>query len=286
MIEQQADQPGQGDDAAHQPQPDRQVGRHWDAINGWSPRQQYASSYQNNTKPARRGANFKRAHALERLRRRQAGRLPRGPPAARQGGAQPQRTVQKRRQPIPLQGRRHPGKIAATQVATQQAQRGGSQGRAQGDAQQTARQAQDCGFPQHQAQALAAGQPQHAQQGELLGAFGHTQGQHREHQKRAGEQRHQGQHAQVDAVGARQVAQAGGVILWRGQAQVLGPIRRVLQGLREGFAPHAGPQPDVDAREQAGLAKTLLRRANVHHRQRRAAGLHRARDLQGHRVQP
>jgi hypothetical protein len=52
------------------------------------------------------------------------------------------------------------------------------------------------------------GEAQHAQQRKLLRAPRHAERQHRKHQERTGEQRHQRQHRQVDAVGARQVADA------------------------------------------------------------------------------
>ena len=108
----------------------------------------------------------------------------------------------------PVQRGRATGKVAAAQITTQKIQGRGRQRRAQSHAQAAAHQAQHARFQQHQLLALGRGEPQHAQQRPLRRAPAHAQGQHREHQKSAGEQRHQCQHRQVDAVSPRQRAQA------------------------------------------------------------------------------
>ena len=68
-----------------------------------------------------------------------------------------------------------------------------------------AHQAEHHRFGQHQPQPLARGEAQHAEQRELLRAPRDAERQHRKHQEGAGEQRHQRQHREVDAVGAREV---------------------------------------------------------------------------------
>ena len=142
------------------------------------------------------------AQALEALRGRQLLGRARRPPAANQGCYHAQAAVGQRGRPAPLQGRRDAGKVTATQVAAQQAQGQCRQRCAQCHASGTAQQAQQQRFAQHQMQPRSATQTQHTQQGQLLGAFGHAQRQHGEHQKRTREKRYQRQDREIDAVSA------------------------------------------------------------------------------------
>ena len=164
-------------------------------------------------------------------------------------------------------------------------QRRAGQGRAQRQPGQAARHAQQGRFGQHQRQPLARRGTQHGQQRKLRPALRHAEGQHREHEKRPGEQRHQRQHRQVDAVGAREVAHPLRRIARLGQRGLCGPAGQGLQRLLEGAAVGAGLQLQVDAGELAHAAQQVLRGANVHHRQRCAGGAHGACDLHGQGAQ-
>ena len=221
-------------------------------------------------------AHARSTQAFERLRRWQPLRQPCGPPAAHQRRHQAQARIRQRGHGAPVQGGCHTGKVAATQVAAQHAQRQCSQGRAQRDARHAARQPQRARFQKHQLQALFAGQPQHAQQRKLLRPLGHAKRQHREHEEGPGEQRHQRQYREVDAVGARQVANTRRSIPRCARSHSHRPARRALQGGHKRVAAHTRLELDIDAREQALLAKQVLQSANVHHRQGRAAGVDRA----------
>ena len=202
---------------------------------------------------------------------RQLLHLARWPPAASQGSGQAQQAVQPCGASAPLQLRRHASEVAAAQIPAQQAQRQHGQGGAKRQTGTAAHQAQCQRFPQHQRHARFGAQAQHRQQGKLLRPLGHAEGQHREHQKCAGEQRHQRQHREVDAVGARELAQPLGGVARLAQAQAGRPARRGLQFAHQGPAVGARAQSQVNAAELAGTAKQILRSADVHHRQRCAA---------------
>ncbi len=270
-VQQQRNQPRQRRDAAQQQQRNRHIGCQRYAENGWSPCHHYTYCYQNDTKPVMATGHKAAAQTFERLRQWQALGLSRRPPAPHQRRQHAQSTVGQSRPSTPLQGRRHAGKVAATEVAAEQAQRQGRQGGTEGDAGHAADPAQHQRFEQHQTQPVTPAQTQHAQQGKLLGALGHAQGQHREHQKGPGKQGHQRQHREVDAVGARQVADARRSVAGLGHGDAGGPVGGALQGLRKGRPVGASLQADIDAAELTLFAKQFLRGADVHHRQWRAS---------------
>ena len=128
-----------------------------------------------------------------------------------------------------MQGRRNAVEVPAAEITAQHTQCEGGEGSAERDAGDAADHAQHQRFDQHQLQAAARRQPQHAEQRELLRAFGHAESEHREDQKRACEKRDQRQHREVDAVGARQVAHTFGRIARLGDADASRPVRRAFQ---------------------------------------------------------
>jgi hypothetical protein len=199
-----------------------------------------------------------------------------GPPAARQRRHQAQAAVQQGGGGAPAQRGLHTGKVASAQVAAQQVQRGLGQQRAQGDACHAARQPQQARFEQHQRQPLPWRGTQHRQQRKLWRALCHAQRQHRKHQKRPCEQGHQRQHREVDAVRARQQADALGGVARLHRHGVGGPPGLAAQRLREGAAVGAGLQAQVDAAERAAAPEQVLRGAQIHHGQGAAAGCHAA----------
>ncbi|MCY1536961.1 hypothetical protein D9M68_724370 [compost metagenome] len=222
------------------------------------------------------------AQALERQRGRHARGGARRPPAAHQRGEHAEQAVHQRGQRAPQQRRRHAREITTAQVAAQQAQRERGQRRAQGDAERAAQQAEQRRLGQHQAQPLLAREAQHAQQRELRLAPRDRQREHREHQERAGEQRHQRQHREVDPVGAREVAGA-----LAGLFRALRDYRgRQCQRLQQGLGPGAGVQPQVDAAERAQPVHQRLRGGHVHHQQGRAGRVHAAGHPHGGQAQP
>jgi hypothetical protein len=121
-------------------------------------------------------------------------------------------------------------------------------------------------------QALAGCEAQYTQQGQLLGPPRDAERQYRKNQKRPCEQGHQGQHGQVDAVRARQVADAQRTVARQGGHYIGGQGQRT----QHGFAVGARGQAQIDARELAASAKQVLRCTEVHHGQRTAAGVHSA----------
>ena len=169
------------------------------------------------------------------------------------------------------------GKKAPAQITAEQVQRQRGQCSTQGNPQRAAHCAQRSRLPQHQPHALGAGEAQHPQQGELLGAARHAQGQYRKHQKAAREQGHQGQHRQVDAVGARQLAHALRRVARRCQRRTGRPVWACLQGTRPCVAVHTTAQAHIDPADLCLAAKQVLHRCNVHDRQRRSCSLHAAR---------
>ena len=174
-VQQQADQPGQGGDAAHQQQGHRQIGRHRNPPNGWRPGQRGTDKDQKQTEPVAVRVGQRATQPLQGLRRWQGLRRLGRPPAARQRGGHTHGAVDQCGPDTELQPRRAAGKKAAAQVAAQQCQGQRRQGGAQGNAGGAAQQAQRQRFPQHQAQAFAAAQTQHAQQRKLLRTLGHAQ---------------------------------------------------------------------------------------------------------------
>ena len=198
----QADQARQRADTADQQERHRQVGAQCDAGHRWQQRQQAAGQQHGQAQPGTAVPDRRHAQALEALRGGQLLGRARRPPAANQSRHHTQTAVGQRSRPAPLQGRRDAGKVTATQVAAQQTQGQCRQCRAQCHASGTAQQSQQQRFAQHQLQPRCATQTQHPQQGQLLGAFGHAQRQHGEHQKRTREKRYQRQDREVDAVSA------------------------------------------------------------------------------------
>jgi hypothetical protein len=85
----------------------------------------------------------------------------------------------------------------------------------------------------------------------------------RKHQKGAGEQRHQRQHVQVHAVGARQVRHARGFRIGRDERYAGGQFQLRRQRLGRG----TGPQLQLDARQPAQPVEPPLCKAEVHYGQ-------------------
>ena len=107
-----------------------------------------------------------------------------------------------------MQRGRNAGEYPAAQITRQPTQYECRQACTDHEAAHTADQTQNRGFGQHQAQALIGCEAQHPEQRKLWHALRHGQRKNGKHQERAGEQGHQGQYAEVDAVGLRQIGHA------------------------------------------------------------------------------
>ena len=219
-------------------------------------------------------AGDRAAQAFEGLRQRQPLRRHRRPPGPGHRGDDAQRGVDGRRRCAPLQLRRDARKVTAAQIAAQQLQPERRQPGSERDAGQAAGRAQHDRFGQHQRAPLPRCQAEHAEQRELLRAPRHAQRQHREHQEAAGEQRHQRQHGEVDAVGARQIADPLGGVARRRRRDAGGQLQRAQPGIAIG----TGAQAHVNPGQLADAAEQVLRGGDVHHRQRRTASDHRSGD--------
>ena len=208
-VEQDTDAQWQRGNPTDQQQTDRHIGPQRDAGHGRQQRQQHRAGDhgQGRQVPARSG-HRRRSEALEGQCRRHALAAPRRPPATRDRCNHAQAAEQQGIPGVPLQSWADAVKVAAAQIAPQQPEGQRRQACAQGHAQGTAEQAEQGRFGQHQAQAVLPGQPEHTQQGQLLLTPCHRQGHDRKNEKGPREQRHQRQHAQVDPVGAREVAGA------------------------------------------------------------------------------
>ena len=222
-------EPGQGADAAHQQQRNGQIGSDGHTHQRRRSGQCHTCRHQCHAGAATARARQGRTQALQGLRHGQVTRRTGGPPAAHHRSRHAQRAIHGSGQAAPLQGRGHACKIPATQVATQHPQRQCRQARAQRNTCCATDGAQHQGLGQHQAQAFTRRQAQHTQQRKLLRAFGHTQRQHREHQKRPGEQSHQRQHRQVHPVGARQVTHPLRSVPRLGHLDVCGPAGQLCE---------------------------------------------------------
>ena len=108
--------------------------------------------------------------------------------------------------------------------------------------------------------------------------------QHRKHQKAPGEQRHQRQHGQVYAVGARQIADAFHRIAGRAQRGTGRPVVGARDVAHKLCAVHPRAQPHIHT-AQVAATKQALHGGNVHYRQRRTTRLHSACHLQGVQAQ-
>ena len=289
----QPDQHRQAQDAAQQAASHRDIGRQWQAIDRRQPAQAEGQQQQGRAGPGREPGWTIGLHgpALERLCRCQAAHRERRPPAAEPGGADAEQAVAGGSQRIPVQAGRDGIEIAAAQVAAEQPQCGPGQRRAQRHPEQAANGPQQHRFGPDQVLALARIEPEHAEQREGRQALGHAQAQYREHQEGASEQRDQGQHRQVDPVGARELAEPGPAVAGLVQQQLaaierLGPSRG-LAGLgslaqrgQQQLGLGAGLEAQVDAADEAGVAAEVLQGRHVHREQRRPALRDPARQAQ------
>ncbi len=128
--------------------------------------------------------------------------------------------------------------------------------------------------------ARAAWRPARPAQRQLRRALRHAERQHRIHQEGAGEQRHQGQHREVHAVGAREAVHALQGVLCLGKLHAQRASRAGRSALFQQLRARVSwALAQVDARELVLAASQFLRRADVHHGQGRAARRHHARHL-------
>ena len=203
------------------------------------------------------------AEALEALRRRQLGRHARRLPATGQRGGQPESAIDQRRAARPLQRRRRSPQHPAAQITAEHLQREHRQPRAQRQPQSGADDAQQRRLGQHQHQPLAGVHAQHPEQRQLRHPLGHRQRLHRKHQERAREQRHQREHGEVDAVGAREVGHALRRFVRRRGAHGVRQCQRAQHRLAVG----ARLQPQVDPAQLPEPVEVRLRAGQVDHRQ-------------------
>ncbi len=149
---------------------------------------------------------------------------------------------------------------AAAEIAAEHAQCRGRQRGAEQQAEQGAERAVQGRFGEQQPLDLAARQPDHAQEGELRASRRHALRLQRVDQERPGEERDEGQHVEVDAIGARQVRYA--------RAGLVGELgehaRRQLPRGGEGAGVRAAAQLQVDAREPSEAVEPPLREPEVH----------------------
>ncbi len=124
--------------------------------------------------------------------------------------------------------------------------------------------AQRRALQQYLPQQMAARHARHPQQRKLAAAAQHRQRLAGKHQKRAGKQRDQRQHIQVDAVSARHIG--GARLLIGGLERQRAALQFAVQCGLEGGAIDAVGQLQLDARQLADAPEAPLRGADVHHR--------------------
>ena len=215
----------------------RQPG-HW-----WQQGQHAGAADQRQTGQRVRAAGAGRRQALQRHRRGQPFGRPRRPPGAqhRRGGTQ--RTVQQRRHECDLQVRRDAGEVAAAEVAAECTQRDRRQRRTGEQPDHAAQRADDRRLGEHQCAPVARSEAENAEQCKGRRALRDRQREHRVDEKATDQQRHQRQHAQVDAIGARQVGHALQRVVGLRDTHARWPRLAALPGVGS----HAGGQPQVDA---------------------------------------
>ena len=210
---------------------------------------------------------------LHRQRRRGARGVARRHPAAGDRGAEAEQEEERDGFRGVLDFRPGAGEEAAAQVAAEHVQR---QARDRGPEQQAERaadHAEDRRLDHEQRLQLAGRDARHPQERQLRAARDRRLRLQREHEEAAGEQRHQRQHVQVDAIGARQVRHPRGL----GIGACDRHAGRQLQRPRQAVDGRSRGELHVDARQLAEPVEPPLRVTEVHH----ADHLPRARAGQG-----
>ena len=151
---------------------------------------------------------------------------------------------------------------AAAEVAAEHAQRGGRERRAEQQAEQGTERTVQRRLGEQQPLDLAARQAEDAQESELRAPRRHALRLQRVHQERAGEQRHEREHVEVDAVGARQVRHARAGFVGALDEHAGGQLPRRGERARVRRA----AQLQVDAREPAEAVEPPLCETEIHRR--------------------
>ena len=262
----EADAAGHAGDAADQQQRDRAVGGERNLEHRRQGREHRAEREQGDADEARRARRRRHAEALERLRRRDALRRSRRQPAADERGDDAEQAVADGARGIEAQRRRDAGEVAAAEVAAEEPQGDRCERGTEGEAEHAADGAEQRRLGEDEAEPLPRRQAEDGEQRERLDALRDREGEDREDQERAGEHRHQREHGEVDAVGARDVRDPVARFARRGGAHA---GRQLQRGQRRG-AVGARREANVDPAQLADVAERDLRAGDVD--DERAAG--------------
>ena len=266
--EQQPDATRHAGDAADEQAGDRDVGRERHAADRRQQRERHAEREHGDADRERMPLRRSDRESLQGLRRRDALGAARRQPAADERGDDAERTVERRAGEVEAQRRSHAGEIAAAEVAAEEAQCRRREPGAEGQAEQRADRAEQRRFGQDEAEPLSRRKAEDGEQGELLLALRDREREDREDQESAGEHRHERQHGEIHAVGARHVRDPLARLVAGRHAHAFGQAQRGERGGAVG----ARREADFDPVQPADAAERLLRAGDVDHGKRRPAG--------------
>ena len=208
---------------------------------------------------------------LQGGRGHRTGRFQRGREAAEHRCEDPERQEQRERRPVEHRRRREAAEISAPELCTEALEHEGGARMAERDSGERPHGADDGGFGEEHRNQLPPRHAQDAKQRELRAPAHHGESLRRKNEQPAGEERHQRQHVEVDAVGARQRAASLDV----GVRPLDESARRHLGAQALGQALRVGPraQPQVDAVQKARALEDHLCRTDVDDRKSLTAGL-------------
>ncbi len=202
------------------------------------------------------------AHVLERDRGLRARHFACGEQAAHESRADAEHEERQRRPGRECELRARAAEIAAAEIAAQKAQARIGDDEPDREANDGADRADDGAFGQHLRDKTAAIDAEDAEQRELRAAPRNRKRLRRVDQERAGEQRHQRQHVEIDAVGARETVGAACFGLLTDELGIGRQQRR--DGCAHARRVHAGREFQVDAVQPSERIEPPLRIGDVH----------------------
>ncbi len=167
-------------------------------------------------------------------------------------------------------GRAHRAQLAVAEISGEEAQDGSGNAQTENDAEQRAGDAECGALADERALQLAARHPERPQQCERSASAQHRQRLRREDQERAGPQRDQRQHIQIDPIGARHGDGTVALDLRRHGHDARGQASR--ESAAKGLDVDALAEAQIDAIQPANLIERPLRRGNVHQPERLRIG--------------
>ncbi len=250
-------------DRADQHGHDRQVAPHRNAVDRRQRHERGAECEQRQPGPglAERLVRVLFGAGLHRQRRRGPRGIARRHPAAADRGAEAEQEEERDGVRGVLQFGSSAAEEAAAQVAAEHVEGQARDGGPEQQAERAAGHAEDRRLDHQQPLQLAGRDSRHPQERQLRAARDRRLRLQREHEEAAGEQRHQRQHVQVDAIGARQVRHP---CRFRVGARDRHAGRQ-LQRPRQAVDRRSRGELHVDARQLAEPVEPPLRVTEVHH---------------------